>query len=122
MRSIFSRKCSKPSGEERKRPVSLAALKPGLRSRREWASNTRPGAVDFVLAFAVVHEMPSVEKFFSEAAAALKPSGILFLAEPSGHVNREIFQIELDAARKAGLEAIGEPVVRRSHAAVLRKL
>ncbi|MGO8759982.1 MAG: class I SAM-dependent methyltransferase [Terracidiphilus sp.] len=80
------------------------------------------GAVDFVLAFAVVHEMPSVEKFFSEAAAALKPSGILFLAEPSGHVNREIFQIELDAARKAGLEAIGEPVVRRSHAAVLRKL
>ncbi|MGA9060337.1 MAG: class I SAM-dependent methyltransferase [Terracidiphilus sp.] len=78
-------------------------------------------AVDVVLAFAVVHEMPSAEVFFVEAAAALKPGGVLFFAEPSGHVNREKFRIELDAARKAGLELIGEPRVSRSRAAVLRK-
>lgn len=80
------------------------------------------GAADFVLAFAVVHEFPSVERFFSEAAAALKPGAVLFFAEPSGHVNREKFQSEIDAARKAGLELTSEPTVRRSHAAVLRKL
>lgn len=79
------------------------------------------GAVDFVLAFAVVHEMPSAGAFFNEAATALKPGGVLFFAEPSGHVNREKLRIELDAARKAGLELIGEPRVSRSRAAVLRK-
>jgi ubiquinone/menaquinone biosynthesis C-methylase UbiE len=79
------------------------------------------GAVDFALAFAVVHEMPSAEAFFSETAAALKPGGVLLFAEPSGHVNQEKFQIELDAARKAGLELIGEPRISRSRAAVLRK-
>ncbi len=40
------------------------------------------GAVDFVLAFAVVHEMPSAGAFFNEAAIALKPGGLLFFAEP----------------------------------------
>lgn len=80
------------------------------------------GGVDFVLAFAVVHEMPSVEGFFSEAAAVLKPGAILFLAEPAGHVSREKIQDELDAAKNAGLTTIGSPAVRRSRAAVLRKL
>ncbi len=77
--------------------------------------------VDFALAFAVVHEMPSAEAFFAETAAALKPGAMLFFAEPSGHVNAGKFQAELDAARKAGLEVAGEPEVRGSHAAVLRK-
>ena len=80
------------------------------------------GAVDFVLAFAVVHELPSAERFFFESAASLKPGGVLFFAEPSGHVNEEKFRSELDAARKAGLEPISEPKVSRSHAALLRKL
>ena len=31
------------------------------------------GAIDFVLAFAVVHEMPGPSPFFSQAAGALKP-------------------------------------------------
>jgi ubiquinone/menaquinone biosynthesis C-methylase UbiE len=78
------------------------------------------GAVDFVLAFAVVHEMPSAQAFFNEAAAALKPGGLLFFAEPAGHVKQEHFQKELDAARQAGLETVSQPAVRRSHAAVLR--
>ncbi|MGB8029757.1 MAG: class I SAM-dependent methyltransferase [Terracidiphilus sp.] len=80
------------------------------------------GGIDFLLAVAVVHEIPSVEKFFSQAAAVLKPGATLLLAEPTGHVDREKFQSELDAARKAGLEAISETAVRKSHAAVLRKV
>ena len=79
------------------------------------------GAVDFVLAFAVVHEMPSAGAFFGEAAAALKPGGLLFFAEPSGHVTQESFQKELHAARQAGMESVSQPAVRRSHAAILRK-
>jgi len=80
------------------------------------------GAVDFVLAFAVVHEMPSAETFFREAAAALKPGGLMLLAEPAGHITPEGFARELEAARKAGLELVERPVIRRSLAAVLHKV
>jgi ubiquinone/menaquinone biosynthesis C-methylase UbiE len=77
--------------------------------------------IDFVLAFAVVHETPSAESFFREATAALKPGGVVFFAEPSGHVKPTTFDSELEAARQAGLEIVARPCVRRSHAAVLRK-
>ncbi len=79
------------------------------------------GKVDFALAFAVVHEVPSPAIFFDEAAAALKPGATVFFAEPAGHVSPETFQAELAAAQNAGLVAIDRPSVRRSLAAVLRK-
>jgi cyclopropane fatty-acyl-phospholipid synthase-like methyltransferase len=78
-------------------------------------------AVDFVLAFAMVHEMPSVEGFFGQAAMALKPGGLLLLAEQSGHVKPDAFARELETARRAGLEWSGVLQVKRSLAAVLRK-
>jgi len=80
------------------------------------------GAVDFVLAFAVVHEMPSSERFFREAAAVLKPGALLLFAEPAGHVTPEKLELELDAAKSAGLEEVDRPAVRRSRAVVLRKI
>ena len=80
------------------------------------------GQADFVLAFAVVHEMPSTGAFFAEAAAALKPGGLLLLAEPAGHINPQAFQSELDLAQAAGLAELRRPAVRRSHAALFRKV
>lgn len=79
------------------------------------------GKVDFVLAFAVVHEMPSAERFFAEAAAALKPGGRLLFSEPAGHVTPQLFTAELDAARNAGLLPVSRPLIRRSVSALLRK-
>jgi len=106
------------------------AQKAGLRDRvdaRKAASNSLMiadwnGRIDFVLAFAVVHETPSAEAFFREVSAALKPGGVAFFAEPSGHVKQAAFEKEIEAARQAGLEVEGHPRVRRSHAAVLRKV
>ncbi len=80
------------------------------------------GKIDFVLAFAVVHEMPSCEAFFCEAASALKSGGLTFLAEPAGHVTPETFRRELEAARAAGLIEVERPAVTRSVAALLRKV
>jgi tRNA A58 N-methylase Trm61 len=80
------------------------------------------GAADFLLAFAVVHEMPSAPAFFGQSAATLKQGGMLLLAEPAGHVNVETWRRELDAAQAAGLVAAGRPKVRRSRAALLRKV
>jgi len=77
--------------------------------------------VDFVLAVAMVHELPSAETFFREAAAALKPGGRLLLAEPSGHVNQAKFDEELAFANTAGLEITDRPAFRRSLAAELTK-
>jgi tRNA A58 N-methylase Trm61 len=42
------------------------------------------GAVDFTLAFAVVHELPAPGPFFAEVAAASKPGARLLFAEPAG--------------------------------------
>lgn len=80
------------------------------------------GAADFVLAFAVVHEMPSAGSFFGQAAAVLKRGGVLLLAEPLGHVDAEAWRLELDAAQIAGLAMISRPPVRRSRAALFRKV
>lgn len=79
------------------------------------------GKVDFTLAMAVVHEMPSDRWFFGQVAEATKPGGTLLLAEPSGHVSESKFQAELEAAAAAGFEVVQRPVIRRSQAALLRK-
>jgi SAM-dependent methyltransferase len=80
------------------------------------------GKVDVVCAFAVVHELPSAERFFAEAAATLKPGGILLLAEPAGHVKSAEFEAELDIASRHGLLLSGRPPVARSQTAVLKKV
>lgn len=79
------------------------------------------GGVDFVLAFAVVHEFPNAGRFFGETAAALKPGGRMLFAEPAGHVSDADFDAELQAASRAGLGVESRPEISRSHAAVLRK-
>jgi hypothetical protein len=63
-------------------------------------------AADFVLAFAVVLEMPSAAKFFAEAALAMNSGASLLLAEPVGHVNKGDFENELALAAEAGLATV----------------
>lgn len=77
--------------------------------------------IDFVLAFAVVHEVPDPDRFFVEARAALVPGGRLLLAEPGGHVSAEAFDRTLRAAGAAGLSIVERPEISRSHAALLEK-
>ena len=79
------------------------------------------GKIDFTLAFAMVHEMPSAIQFFVESAALSKPGASLLLAEPAGHVKDEAFEAELQNAMQAGFVATGRPTIRRSHAALLTK-
>jgi cyclopropane fatty-acyl-phospholipid synthase-like methyltransferase len=79
------------------------------------------GKVDFALAMAVVHEMPSSARFFSEVAEAMKPGASLLLAEPSGHVKADAFEAELRDAAAARLEVAERPTISRSHAALLKK-
>jgi len=57
--------------------------------------------VDFVLAFAVVHEMPDTAAFFAEAAASMKPGARVLLVEPLGQMSDAEFDSELGMARRA---------------------
>jgi len=77
--------------------------------------------VDFVLTFAVVHEMPEAAAFFAEAAATMKPGARMLMAEPSSQVSEAEFDTELAMAKRAGLEAEARPPIRRARAALLRK-
>jgi ubiquinone/menaquinone biosynthesis C-methylase UbiE len=97
--------------------IELKEAEPDRFTMPEWEST-----IDFVLAFSVVHEVKSAEKFFHETAAALRHRGIIFFAEPAGKVTERQFEKELNAARWAGFVIAEEPYVRRSRAAVLRKV
>ncbi len=79
------------------------------------------GAVDFTLAYAVVHELPDESIFFEEVAKASKSGASLLLVEPAGHVKADEFEAEIVLASQAGLSVVDRPAVRRSRAAVLRK-
>jgi ubiquinone/menaquinone biosynthesis C-methylase UbiE len=79
------------------------------------------GKVDFVLAFAMVHEVPDADRFFAETSAALKPGGRMLLAEPSGHVSEEHFASLLLQAQEAGLRPESLPTIRWSRSALLVK-
>jgi ubiquinone/menaquinone biosynthesis C-methylase UbiE len=78
------------------------------------------GSFDFILAFAVVHEMPDAGRFFREAANAAKTGATLLVAEPRGHVKDSMFENELKLAAEAGFEVVRRPAIVHSHAALLR--
>lgn len=77
------------------------------------------GQVRFVLAFALVHELPDVAAFFAQVARALAPGGRVLLAEPRGHVSAAELERTLEVARAAGLEVVEWPAIRGSRTALL---
>jgi ubiquinone/menaquinone biosynthesis C-methylase UbiE len=77
--------------------------------------------IDLVLACAVVHEMPSPQSFFREAAAAMKSDACVLFVEPAGHVKPELFAKELDAAHRSGLFVKEQLSIPRTHSVVLAK-
>jgi 2-polyprenyl-3-methyl-5-hydroxy-6-metoxy-1,4-benzoquinol methylase len=77
------------------------------------------GPVDFALAFWMLHETPSPERFCRDIGAILAPGGRLLIAEPSFHVSAAAFEEELAAAARAGLRLLERPRVRASRAALL---
>lgn len=108
-----------------KRRASNAGLAERIELR--WASadslgiEDLAGAVDFTLAFAMVHELPDPSRFFREVAASAKPASLMLLAEPKGHVKQPQFDTELRLAKEAGFEVIDRPEIKRSYAVVLKK-
>jgi len=90
------------------RPATLGLEKPA-------------GKIDFVLAFALVHEVPEPAVLFEEIRVLLKTGGMLLLAEPKGHVLKSAFVETLSIAEACGFRITARPRISRSYAAVLEK-
>jgi ubiquinone/menaquinone biosynthesis C-methylase UbiE len=78
-------------------------------------------AVDFCLAFHVVHETPEPRGFLDQAFSALRPGAQLLLAEPRGHVTDKEFQETITRAIAAGFESREAPSIRGSRTVELTK-
>jgi tRNA A58 N-methylase Trm61 len=109
--------------------LTKRSLKAGLGSRVE-TRLAEPGnlgveslksKVDFVLAFAIVHELPNPTDFFNQIQATLRPKGRVLMAEPNGHVTTTGFAHSLAAANFCGLRAVESPHIWHSQTVLLEK-
>jgi ubiquinone/menaquinone biosynthesis C-methylase UbiE len=78
--------------------------------------------VDFVLAFAMVHEVPDQRRLLSEIHSCLKPDGKFLVAEPRLHVSTQAFEATVATAKEGGFRLVEEPWVRWCRAVVFAKL
>ena len=78
-------------------------------------------AADFVLAAAVIHEVPDAVSFLAELFGVVKEDGKLLVVEPGGHVSEQGFKATIDAAVKCGFTLLENPRTRRRHQALFQK-
>ncbi len=79
------------------------------------------GRVDFVIAFAVVHEVPDPPRMMDQLHTVVRTGGNLLLAEPTGHVSAPAFEASLTLAVHAGFHTLDRPNISGSHAALLTR-
>ena len=77
--------------------------------------------IDFVLAFYMVHEVPSRDNFFTEIRTILKPEGHVLIVEPTFHVSKQSFVETLGIAQRIGFTPVGRPKVLFSKAVLLQR-
>jgi ubiquinone/menaquinone biosynthesis C-methylase UbiE len=77
--------------------------------------------IDFVLASAVVHEVPDAYQFFSEIHKTMKFSGKFLVLEPKMHVSEMDFEKTVSIAQSNGFTVVDRPVIKSSRAVLLQK-
>ena len=96
-------------------------IEPRLADATEMPVQDLKGRVDFILAFAMVHELPDAGKFFKDAIKTLTPEGRLLISEPSWHVRAEDFRRSLELAEAAGFSVESEPKISHNRSALLER-
>jgi len=79
------------------------------------------GSFDFILAFAVMHEVPDCASIMNEFFIALKPGGTVLVSEPAGHVTEAEFNITIEYGRRAGFNISEAPLISRGRSKMLNK-
>ncbi len=78
-------------------------------------------AVDFALAFYMVHEVPDQDGLFAEVCSILKPDGRFLVVEPPFHVSKAEFEVMVGKALNAGFVVDSRPKMMVSKTALFRK-
>ncbi len=104
--------------------LATRASKAGLADRVDIRQASARGlgvseALDFALAFYVLHEVRDQAGVLRGLARALKPTGRLLVLEPIIHISHRHFEAELTLAEEAGLALLERPTARFSRAALL---
>jgi len=106
-----------------RRPAARAGLSARLETRLASGASLGVddlcGQVDFVLAFAVVHELPDEAAFFAQVVSVLEASGRMLVSEPRLHVSQPHFEATVRAAEAAGLREQDRPKVAASRSVLL---
>lgn len=83
--------------------------------------NDLAGSIDFVLAIAVMHELPDRKSALREVHSALKTGGVMLMADPSSRFTEVELRETTEYAKTIGFGIEEAPVVRKSRGALLRK-
>ena len=78
-------------------------------------------AIDFVLAFAVMHELPDRRRALEEITSTLKPGASMFMADPKSRFSEQAFGETIRMAASVGLTAQTGPTVKNCRSALLRR-
>lgn len=78
------------------------------------------GMIDFILLFAVVHEVPDKNGLFGMLYRLSRQGGRVLFAEPKGHVGYDEFNLSVSMAEKNGFVLEKRLKINGSHAALLR--
>ena len=107
------------------RRARRAGLKERIEAREAEGKNLRvedlESKVDFILAFAVVHELPDVAAFFAQGCRAMKPGGRMLVSEPKHHVSEAALAETAALAERAGLSIEAKPSIRGSRSVLFAR-
>ncbi len=99
----------------------LKRIEPRLCNQESLGLDDLKEKLDFVLAFAMVHEVPDAVPFIKEVSATIKRKGCLLISEPAGHVTEEDFKKTISIAERNNLKVIERPKIKGSHSALFQK-
>jgi len=94
-------------------------IEPRLADASEMPIDDLKGNVDFVLAFAMVHELSDAAGFFQALRRVLRPEGTVLMSEPRWHVREADFLRSVRVAQEAGFQVRAEPRIGRSRSVLL---
>jgi len=77
--------------------------------------------INFALAFYVIHEVPSQEKFMRQVYNILKLGSKFLIVEPNHHVSKKDFAKTIKIALSLGFKKISYPKILFSRAVLLEK-
>ena len=96
-------------------------VEPVLINHQNSVFDKMKGTADFVLLFAVAHEVPDKEMLFTNLHTIMKRKGLLLFAEPAGHVSLEEFKKSVSLADDLGFDPLKPLKISRSHSMLLQK-